>query len=91
MPLKVEIEEYDKKQEKEEEKAGKYVRIIWNERDRGPYEEKLRTHIFIETNAQAKWNELEQLIKDAEMKVEISIRSGGRKKWEWNEQCYVKR
>ena len=86
MPLKVEIEEY----EKGEEKTGKYVRILYDEGAGGIYEDKLRTHTFVEANTQAKWDEFEQLMKDPEMKVAISVkRSRGRENDWWNAEYYV--
>ena len=33
--MEIKIKEYDKKQEKVEQKAGKYVRIIWDDRTNG--------------------------------------------------------
>ena len=46
IPLEIEIEEYDRKQEKDEEKVGKYVRIRWG----------VKAQTFIEANTQAKWD-----------------------------------
>ena len=40
--------EYDRNQEKIDEKAGKYVRIIWDERTSRTYEKKLRMHNFVD-------------------------------------------
>ena len=44
--------EYDRNQEKKDEKAGKYVRIIWDERTSRTYEKKLRMHNFVDKKMQ---------------------------------------